>query len=264
MIVLAFGDVCGPAGMRAVTTKLPGLKKFYGADLCIVNGENADILGIKPEQAHALFEAGADVITLGNHTWKRMQIVQELEGNPFLIRPLNFPPAAPGNGFARVPMGSGKFFGVVSLIGRLECCWNSACPFAAMDRLLEKQEADFYIVDFHAEATSEKQALARYLDGRVSAVYGTHTHVQTSDALVLPGGTGFITDLGMTGAEDSILGISTKDAIAHFTTGVPIRHKAPETKARLEGCLFEIDELTGKCTAVQSLRVEEEGSIGYN
>jgi len=258
MILLAFGDVCGPGGLRVIREKLPAVKKFYNAEVCVVNGENADVLGIQPEQAHTLLQAGADVVTLGNHTWNRIKIVSELERNPRILRPLNFPPAAPGDGFVRVPLRSGRTLGVVNLAGRLDCVWNASCPFAAMDRLLEKQEADVYAVDIHAEATSEKQALAHYLDGRgVGAVFGTHTHVQTSDERVLPGGTGLITDLGMTGPFHSILGVSVEGAINTFTTGVPTRYQSPDSASRMEGCLFEIDEGSGKCVGIERLRIEE-------
>lgn len=257
MILLAIGDICGSPGLRIVSDKLPTLKKLYQVDVCIANGENADVLGIRPEQAYRISEAGADVITLGNHTWNRRQIIPELEAGKILIRPLNFSPDVPGMGFMRVPLRSGRLLTVVNLIGRLECDWNASSPFLAMDAFLEKHKTDFTVVDFHAEATSEKHAMAHYLDGRASAIFGTHTHVQTSDDRILPGGTGFITDLGMTGPWHSILGIKVEQSVRYFLGGLPQHFESPDLPARIEGCLFEIDEISGKCTRIERLRVEE-------
>ena len=257
MVLLAIGDICGEAGLRVTESKLPTLKRLYGVEACVVNGENADVLGIRPEQARRLAEAGADVVTLGNHTWNRQQIIPELESGRFVIRPLNFAPEVPGMGFLRVPLRSGRWLAAAAAVGRLSCDWNASNPFLAIDTLLKKQPADITVVDFHAEATSEKHALAHYLDGRVAAIFGTHTHVQTSDEQILPGGTGFITDLGMTGPWHSVLGVKVEQAVNQFLGGVPRRYESPNGPARIEGCLFEIDENTGKCTKVERLRVEE-------
>jgi len=256
MLLLAVGDVCGEAGLCAIENKLSALKKFYGAEVCVANGENADMLGIRPEQAQRLLGAGVDVVTLGNHAWNRLQIISELEAGRPIIRPLNFSPETPGMGFVYVPLRSGRRLMVVSLIGRLDCDWNAASPFLAMDTLLHRHPADLVAVDFHAEATSEKHAMARYLDGRVAAVFGTHTHVQTSDEQILPGGTGFITDLGMTGPYESVLGVKIEQAVNTFLGGVPQRYESPNTSARIEACLFELDEETGKCVQAERLRVD--------
>ncbi|MCL2003630.1 MAG: YmdB family metallophosphoesterase [Oscillospiraceae bacterium] len=263
MILLAFGDVCGEAGLRIVSAKLRTLKKHYGADVCVINGENADVLGVKPEQAQQIFEAGADVVTLGNHVWNRPQIIKEMKANKYLLRPLNLAPQTPGEGFVRLQLSSGRWLTVVCLVGRLFCEWNADSPFHVMERLLKtfkdepESKDDLFAVDFHAEATSEKAAFAHCFDGRVSAVFGTHTHVQTSDERVLPGGTGFITDLGMTGPRHSILGVKVEQSVSNFMGNVPVRYEPPVTEAVIEGAVFTIDEATGKCTGVERVRVEE-------
>jgi hypothetical protein len=257
MTLLAFGDVCGEPGLRIVSAKLRALKKYYGAEICAVNGENADVLGIRPEQARRLFEAGADVVTLGNHVWKRPQINGELKENKYLLRPLNFTVQAPGEGFVRLHLNSGRRLTVVCLLGRCGCEWNADNPFAALEALVKEHKNDLFAVDFHAEATSEKAALAHCFDGRVAAVYGTHTHVQTSDERILPGGTGFITDLGMAGARHSVLGVKIEQSVGYFTGKAPARYESPDGETVLEGAVFEIDEGSGKCVRVERIRVEE-------
>ncbi len=257
MILLACGDVCGESGLRIAGSKLRPLKQFYGADVCVVNGENADVLGLRPEQAQRLFEAGADVVTLGNHVWNRQQIIPELRENSYLLRPLNLAGQTPGEGAARLLLRSGRWLTVACLLGRLNCEWNADNPFRALDALIKTHPDDLFVVDFHAEATSEKTALAFYVDGRVSAVFGTHTHVQTSDERVLPNGTGFICDLGMTGPTHSVLGVKVEQSVATFLGDVPQRYESPLTAAVIEGAVFEIDEATGKCTRVERIRVEE-------
>jgi len=257
MNLLAFGDVCGEAGLRIASSKLRALKKFYNAEVCVINGENADVLGIRPEQAQRLFDAGADVVTLGNHVWCRQQIVGELNANKYLIRPLNLSPQTPGDGFSRVQLKSGRWLTVAVLLGRLNCEWNADSPFRTLDKLIKDHPEDLFAVEFHAEATSEKIALAHYADGRVSAVFGTHTHVQTSDERVLPNGCGFICDLGMTGPIHSVMGVKIEQSVATFLGEVPVRYESPNTEAVMEGAVFTIDEVTGRCTAVERLRIEE-------
>ncbi|MDR0292652.1 MAG: YmdB family metallophosphoesterase [Oscillospiraceae bacterium] len=257
MNLLAFGDVCGEAGLRIACGKLRALKKYYGADVCVINGENADVLGIKPEQARRLFEGGADIVTLGNHVWNRLQIKNELEENRFLLRPHNLSPRAPGAGYVRLPLNSGRRLVIVCLVGRLECVWNADSPFHTLETLMREYGEDVFAVDFHAEATSEKAALAHCFDGRAAAVFGTHTHVQTSDERVLPGGTGFITDLGMTGPRYSVLGVKVEQSVSTFLGDVPSRYESPDTEAVMEGAVFAIDEVSGKCTGVERIRVEE-------
>jgi metallophosphoesterase (TIGR00282 family) len=255
MVLLAVGDVCGEPGIAVCERHLRSLRRMRGVDCCVVNGENADVLGIRPEQARRLYDAGADFVTLGNHAWHRRQIAGVMDDSPYILRPLNFNPALPGHGTGIYVLNSGRKLCVVSLIGRLDCAWNADSPFTALDRLLDKREADCYVVDFHAEATSEKAALAYYADGRVSAVFGTHTHVQTSDERVLPKGTGFITDLGMCGAIESILGIKIEQSINHFLGGLPQHYEAPPSDAKIEGALFEIDEPSGKCVNAERIRL---------
>ncbi|MDR0325303.1 MAG: YmdB family metallophosphoesterase [Oscillospiraceae bacterium] len=257
MNLIAFGDICGEAGLRIACGKIRPLKKYYGAEFCVLNGENADVLGIRPEQARRLFEAGADVVTLGNHVWKRAQIISELRENRALLRPLNFAGQTPGEGFVRLPLNSGRWLTVLCLVGRLNCEWNADNPFRAPEALMKEYKDDLFVIDFHAEATSEKAALAHHFDGRAAAVFGTHTHVQTSDERVLPGGTGFITDLGMTGPRHSVLGVKTEQSVAGFLGDVPVRYESPDTEAVMEGAVFTIDEASGKCTGVERIRVEE-------
>lgn len=257
MTLLAFGDVCGEAGLRIVSDKLRTLKKYYGADVSVINGENADVLGIRPEQARRLFEAGADVVTLGNHVWNRPQIVSELNENKYLLRPLNLAAQAPGEGFARIQLKTGRWLTVACLVGRLNCEWNADSPFHTMEKLIKEYKDDLFAADFHAEATSEKIAFAYHFDGRISAVFGTHTHVQTSDERILPGGTGTITDLGMTGPKHSVMGVKIEQSVSAFLGNVPQRYESPGTGALMEGAVFTIDEVTGKCTAVERIRIEE-------
>ncbi|MCL1806497.1 MAG: YmdB family metallophosphoesterase [Oscillospiraceae bacterium] len=256
MNLLAFGDVCGEAGLRIVSEKLRTVKKYYGADFCIVNGENADVIGIQPEQARRLFDAGADVVTLGNHVWHRPKIISELKENKYLIRPLNLASQTPGEGFTRLQTQSGRWLTVVALVGRLNCEWNADSPFRVLEGLLKEYPEDIVAVDFHAEATSEKCALAHHFDGQVAAVFGTHTHVQTSDERVLPGSTGFITDIGMTGPRHSVLGVKIEQSVGGFLGNVPVRYEAADGEAVMEGAVFSIDESTGKCTGVERIRVE--------
>lgn len=257
MILLATGDVCGEGGLRVVRNHLRALKKLYGADICVVNGENADILGIRPDQAAQLYDAGADVVTLGNHAFRKNQILRTLEDERWLLRPANYAPQIPGWGHTLLQTPSGRRLCVVNLLGRLNCDWNVDSPFAVMETILQKREADFYAVDFHAEATSEKNAFAHHFDGRIAVVFGTHTHVQTSDERVLPGGTGFITDVGMAGAVHSILGVKIEQSVGIFLGNPPVRMESPAGPAQLEGALFEIDETTGRCVRVERLRVGE-------
>ena len=205
--VLAIGDVTSEEGTAHLRRHLPGFKKMKGVDFTVINGENISGTGLTPQQADDLFAAGADVITLGNHTWGKMQITDYLEDNRYILRPANFSPRTPGRGYGVYDLGRVQV-AVLCLIGRCDLAWGSDNPFTTADRLLKAGEKPtFTLVDFHAQATSEKLAMAYYLDGRVSALWGTHTHVPTADERVFPKGTGYITDLGMTGAVESVLGI---------------------------------------------------------
>ena len=205
--VLAIGDVTSEEGTAHLRRHLPGFKKMKGVDFTVINGENISGTGLTPQQADDLFAAGADVITLGNHTWGKMQITDYLEDNRYILRPANFSPRTPGRGYGVYDLGRVQV-AVMVLIGRCDLAWGSDNPFTTADRLLKAgDKPTFTLVDFHAQATSEKLAMAYYLDGRVSALWGTHTHVPTADERVFPHGTGYITDLGMTGAVESVLGI---------------------------------------------------------
>ena len=205
--ILALGDVTSDSGVRHLQKHLNTFKRMKDIAFTVVNGENVSGVGLTPEQAEDIFAAGADVITLGNHTWGRMQIGNYLEENRYILRPANFSPRTPGRGWAVYDCGRIRI-GVMNLIGRCDLDWRAADPFTTADALLAKEERPtFTLVDFHAEATSEKLALAYYLDGRVSALWGTHTHVPTADERVFPRGTGYITDLGMTGPVGSVLGV---------------------------------------------------------
>jgi 2',3'-cyclic-nucleotide 2'-phosphodiesterase len=255
--ILFLADVFGPAGRRAVEARLPELREELGADLCIVNGENtADGAGLTAKLAEKLLAAGADVVTTGNHVWRRHDLYDLLDRSPRVIRPANLGgPSAPGRGIAIAEAENGMPVGVVNLLGSLFLNVR-VHPFAVVDELVEEALAQtpVVVVDFHAEATSEKIALARILDGRVTAVIGTHTHVQTNDARVLPGGTAAITDAGMTGPHDSVIGVKTELAIERMRTGIPVRFEPAEGDVRIEGVVIDCGT-NGRATACEALRV---------
>ncbi len=256
MRILTIGDVVSKQGCDYLMQQLPRLKREFSADLTIVNGENSAIgNGILPQNANYIFDCGADVITLGNHGLRRMEIYPFLDENEYIIRPANYHPSAPGRGMAIIDKGYIRI-AVINLQGAvyLEPIRN---PFEVMDEMIEKAkeaECRIIIVDFHAEATSEKRGMGYYVDGRVSAIFGTHTHVQTSDNQILPNGTGYITDLGMTGPLHSVLGVSTETAIQKMKTGLPVRFKNEDGPCTIEGCLFEIDNKTGKAISTEIFR----------
>ena len=254
--LLAVGDVVADGGLDCLRRHLRPLQKTYDVHFTVVNGENAAGLGLLPHHAEEIFAAGADVITLGNHTWGKRQILDTLEDNPYLLRPANFAPNLPGRGFGVYEGPRGLRIGILNLMGRFELDSNLDSPFQVADRILagEGAEADLLFVDFHAEATSEKLAMAYFLDGRVSAVWGTHTHVQTSDARIFPRGTGYITDLGMTGAFDGVLGIKSEQSVGKFLGDVPRRYDCAPGPGKLEGALFEIDTETGACLRAEAVR----------
>ena len=252
--ILAIGDVAGQAGIDILKKKTNVLKKFYNIGFTVINGENAAGVGITPKQAEDLFEAGADVVTLGNHTWAKKEIQQYLDDCEYILRPSNYAPQTPGRGWGVYGSSSGSVC-VISLIGRCGMVYGNENPFFEADRILKQAEAKIILVDFHGEATSEKHAIAYYLDGRVSAVWGTHTHVQTSDCRVLGGGTGYITDLGMTGAIDSIIGMKPDRPVSHFLGNPPERFEPADGPAKIEGAVFEIDADTGKCVSVEAIRI---------
>ena len=252
--ILAVGDVAGPAGMGIMVEKLRGVKKLYDIAFTVVNGENAAGLGITKDQAKELLDVGADVITLGNHTWGRREIITLLDDCRHILRPANFAPQVPGRGWGIYETSFGNVC-VINLIGRAGLRFENENPFFEADRILKQIETKITLVDFHAELTSEKHAMAYYLDGRVSAIWGTHTHVQTSDCRVLAGGTGYITDLGMTGPCDSIIGMKPEQPVSRFLGNPPGRFEPADGPAKIEGAVFEIDTDTGKCANVEAVRI---------
>ncbi len=253
--VLAVGDVVGEGGIDCLSRCLRPLKRLRGIDFTVVNGENAAGIGILPRQAQAIFDAGADVITLGNHSYGKGQIVPLLEEHRYLLRPANYTGRAPGRGTALYDLGRWSIR-VINLQGRCNLDFNCDNPFTTADRILKEEEpAAFTLVDFHAEATSEKRALGYYLDGRVSALWGTHTHVQTADEQILPGGTGYLTDAGMTGPLRSVLGMPPEQSIEGFLGGIRGRHQTAPGPCAMQGVLFTLDE-SGRCSAVERVDVQ--------
>lgn len=255
--VLAVGDIASPAGVELLSRRLRGLKNDLDVQFTVVNGENAAGIGLLPRDAEDIFDAGADVITLGNHTWGKLQIKDYLEENFYILRPANYAAAVPGRGYGVFDGPKGLRIGVLNLMGRFELDSNLDSPFAKADNLLAREDADLYLVDFHAEATSEKGALAWYLDGRVSAVWGTHTHVPTADCQILPNGTGFVTDLGMTGPAQSILGVKPEVGISRFLGELPRRYEAAAGPCKLNSALFTIDTETRRCVDVRRADLQE-------
>jgi len=254
MKILAVGDVCGDSGLEFLEKRLKEYKKENGIDFVVVNGENANVVGVTPKQCDMIFRAGADVITLGNHTWTRYELQPYLDERKRILRPANFGPQCPGKGIAVFPTPHGDVC-VLNLMGRFTLDNNTDNPFVIADGYMEEIKEKIILVDFHAEGTSEKQAMGYLLDGRASAVWGTHTHVQTSDACVLPKGTGYITDLGMTGPANSVLGIDPEQSIGKFMGDPPRRYESASGPAKLEGCIFEIDAETGKCKNAEAIRL---------
>lgn len=251
MIVLMFGDVVGDGACSHLRKKMPEFKKKYKPDVVIANGENAsEGNGILPSTAKHLRDSGVDIITLGNHGLRRKEIYDSLDRNNGLIRPYNYHENAPGFGY--YIYDSLKFqLCVVNLQGDVYM-QSYESPFSAVDRLLSTLPTKNIIVDFHSEATSEKLCMGYYLDGKVSAVVGTHTHVPTADARILPNGTGYITDVGMCGGYHSILGVRTEDALYRMTTELPTRFLNEKQDIRLSGVVLEIDNSSGSCTNIES------------
>ena len=252
--VLAVGDVVGDGGLQCLEKHLRSLKKLYRADFCVVNGENASGTGLTPRQADRMLDAGADVITMGNHTWSKREIVDYMEDCPQVLRPANYAPQVPGRGWRIFDSPAGEV-AVIDLIGRCNMDYGPDNPFLIVEKILKEIDTKLILVELHAEATSEKLAMGYSLDGRVSAVWGTHTHVPTADARVLPKGTGYVTDLGMTGPRDSVLGIRPELSIAKFRGDLPERYRWAEGPTKMEAVLFTIDSTTGSCLKAE--RVDE-------
>jgi metallophosphoesterase (TIGR00282 family) len=249
LLILVVGDVVGKPGRKAVARLVTPLREEMAVDMVIANGENAaGGLGMTPETAREMLEAGIDVLTSGNHIWAQKEIIPYLDGPAPILRPLNYPATAPGRGYM-VKNG----VAVVNLIGRTFMNNYVDCPFRAMDKLLPSLKVPSIIVDFHAEATSEKIALGRYLDGRVSAVLGTHTHVGTVDAVVLPKGTAYVTDIGMVGPIDSIIGDDIDSVLHHFLTALPHRISVGRGRTMMNAVLVTVDEETGRASDIERI-----------
>lgn len=259
MKVLFIGDIVGSTGRAAVKKVLPGLQSKYNPHIVIANGENAaGGKGITGPIVRELLEIGVHGITMGNHTWDNKDIFEWIDDQPKLVRPGNYPPGAPGRGAALIK-ANGKQLAIVNLQGRTFLP-PIDCPFRMADELLEEvsKQTACVLVDFHAEATSEKIAMGWYLDGRASLVVGTHTHVQTNDDRVLPGGTAFISDVGMVGSMEGVLGMERESVLRRFLTQMPARFVADEGKWHFHAVLADLDESTGRANAIQKLRLTEE------
>jgi metallophosphoesterase (TIGR00282 family) len=247
----------GSPGRKALEERLPTLRADLEIDVCVANGENvADGIGITPRLADRLLDAGVDAITLGNHAFRRSEIGAYLDSSERVVRPANTAASTPGRGMTVVPTANGARLAVINVLGSL-FLHPATSMFEMVDGLVEEAtgETPHVLVDVHAEATSEKAALARWLDGRVSAVVGTHTHVQTSDARVLGKGTAFITDAGMTGPHESVIGVEAELAIRRMRTGMPVRFETAQGDVRIEGAVIDCDSASGKATSIEAVRV---------
>ncbi len=255
MNILAIGDVVGSVGCRFLREKLPSLKKREHISLVVANGENsADGNGLTPSSVEFLFSSGVDVITAGNHTFRRKEVYPLFDTCDTLIRPANFPETTtPGKGYTIYDFGRNK----VAVINLMGCMYLEPLndPYLVIDKVLSKIDTKLIVLDFHAEATAEKLAMGYYLDGRISAMFGTHTHVQTSDERILPHGTGYITDVGMTGPYESVLGVKPELAIQKFKEKLPVRFELGTGKCRLDAILFTVDEHSGKTVALKRLEI---------
>lgn len=257
--ILFIGDIVGIVGLKACLAALPQLIEKYASDCIIINGENiCNGKGITETEAAQLFQAGAHVITTGNHIWENWKSRPLLTSNRNVLRPLNYPRENPGNGYVTATLKDGRKVGVLQLQGRVYM-QPIDCPFAAADRALAKirTETNIIFVDMHAEATAEKITLGWYLDGQVSAVAGTHTHVQTADARILPGGTAYITDVGMTGPYDSVIGMQKEIALRRFLLQTAHKYEVATDDVRVCGIHVAVDEKSGKATAIENFTVPD-------
>ncbi len=257
--ILAVGDVFGAPGCEFVSKHLRRIKNMLSADLVVVNAENSAAgSGTGRYEADLLFDSGADVLTGGNHSFRKYEIFDLLEDCPNILRPLNFPPSSCGNGYCIVPIKNGLRAMVISVCGQIFMDPVDS-PFNAVNRLLEEQKGkyDIAICDFHAEATSEKLAFAHIFDGKIQVIYGTHTHIQTADERLTPCGSGYISDIGMCGSEDSIIGVTYESAIGRYTTNIRKKGIPAKENVVLRGALFTIDEKTLYCTNVERVKFSE-------
>lgn len=252
--VLAIGDIVGESGLAFLEKRLRPLQRQYGIGFTVVNGENAAGVGLTRDHAWRIYDAGADVVTLGNHTFGKIEITGLLDEAKWLLRPANYTGRMPGRGCGIFDMGAFSVR-VINLIGRCELNFHADNPFTAAERIVQRDKPTFTLVDFHAEATSEKLAMGYWLNGKVSAVWGTHTHVPTADEQILPGGTGYITDIGMTGPIHSVLGIRPEQSVETFLGGLPGRYQTAPGPCKLQGAIFTLDSTTGRCTAAERIEV---------
>lgn len=259
MRVMLTGDVVGRPGRKAFELYTPKLRREKNIDVVIVNGENsAGGKGVTRKSLDALYHAGADIITTGNHVWDKKDVLEFIDREPFLIRPANYPEGAPGKGWCIYPFKA-KNIGVINLSGRAFMP-TLDCPFQKIEDILHeiRQECDLIFLDFHAETTSEKMAMGWYLDGRVNGVVGTHTHIQTADARILPQGTAYITDLGMTGSWNSVLGVKTEIILRKFTTAMPCRFDLEEEGPQVySAVIVDIDDQTNRTTGIERIFLTE-------
>ena len=255
--ILCVGDVVGTPGLERLRRSLRYLVRKTGADFTIVNGENAAAVGMTPSQAEDIFDAGADVITLGNHAFSKPEIADYLDDHSRVLRPANYAPQVPGRGWGVYETKAGPL-AIIDLQGRCSMDYTPDNPFLLVDKILPQLDAKMILVEVHAEATSEKLAMAHMLTGRVSAVYGTHTHVPTADVSILPGGTGYVTDLGMTGPQHSVLGIRPELSIAKFRGDLYSRYRWADGPTKLEAVLFTLDSETGRCKKAERVDYYED------
>ncbi len=254
MNILCIGDIVGKSGREAVRQLLPGIKEEFKIDVVIANAENcAGGMGVTSRLARNLFSYGCDILTLGDHVWDKDEIKEFLNGSDNIIRPANFPEGAPGRGSCIFQLRSGEKIAVVNLLGRVFMRYNVTCPFLELRNLVKvvkEQNVRTVIVDMHAEATSEKVAIGHFIDGEVSAVVGTHTHIQTADEKILPKGTAYITDLGMTGPYDSVIGQEKEAIIRRFLTSLPEKFHVATENVILHGVVIAVDEASGKARSI--------------
>ncbi len=260
MKVLCIGDIVGRPGREILAKSLGPFKEQHRVDFVIANGENAaGGSGILPKQAEEIYACGVDVITLGDHVWDKSDIYAYLNEQARIVRPINFPEGVPGKGWAISIAGNQVKIGVINLLGRTFMRYNVNCPFRALDAAVEhiKKETPVIFVDMHAETTSEKVAMGHYADGKVSCVFGTHTHVQTADDKILPQGTAYITDLGMSGPHNSVIGQNKEKIIQRFLTCMPHKFEVAEGDNILNGILVDVDEDTGKSRHITRIQQKE-------
>jgi metallophosphoesterase (TIGR00282 family) len=258
--ILAIGDIVGSPGRRVIKALLPGLRRDRSIDFVVGNGENVSGgSGLRPEEAEELFKAGIDVITGGDHVWDKRELIPYIERCDRVLRPANYPAEQPGRGFGVYPVRDGLRIGVVHVQGRVFMNTPADCPYKTCDRAIEsmRPQTPVIVVDFHGEATSEKIAAGWHLDGRVSFIFGTHTHIQTADERVLPKGTAYITDVGMTGPYDSVIGRKKEAVLSRFLTQIPARFEVADGDNRLCLALAEIDEKTGRAAKIERIVLTE-------